>query len=85
MVNLPSNYGLKTTCKLCKVASTEDNQMHLLKECETLKQSCSELQNNDVKYEDLFGEDEDKLCKVVKLFDIALRKRVELLEKAKTD
>ena len=46
---------------------------------------CTVLQNNDVKYEDLFGEDEDKLCKVVKLFDIALRKRVELLEKAKTD
>ena len=81
MAFLPSNYGVKTQCKLCQDPASEDNQLHLLKHCTTLQQACPELNNNGSEYEDLFGDDNEKLSVVVKLFDVALRKRVELLEK----
>ena len=81
MAFLPSNYGEKTQCKLCQDPTSEDNQLHLLKQCTTLQQACPELNNNGSKYEDLFCDDNEKLSVVVKLFDVALRKRVELLEK----
>ena len=83
MVNLSSNYGLKINCKVCKGPNTEDNQLHLFQQCTTLKQLCPELQNNDSKYEDLFSNDVVKISKIVKLFDVALRKRAEILEKEK--
>ena len=44
MANLPSNYGVKTHCKLCQDPTTEDNQLHLLQQCTTLQQACPELQ-----------------------------------------
>ena len=84
MVNLPSNYGVKTPCTLCEDPATEDNQFHLLKQCTTLQQACPELLDNAVSYEDLFCEDNEKISNVVKLFDIALRKREALLEQRKS-
>ena len=55
MLNVASNYGSKTECPLCKL--NKDDQQHLM-ECLIIKLTCPViLNNNKIKYEDLYSED----------------------------
>ena len=77
MLNVSYNFGQKIPCPFCKIA--EDNQKHLI-ECMILKITCPEILNNkDIQYSDIFSESIDKLNEISKLFEIAIRKRTEIL------
>ena len=77
MLPVGFNYGKKNTCPLCKISN--DTDIHLIN-CPILKMSCTDLiENIDIKFEDIYSTEVDKLSKISKLLSSALRTRDELL------
>ena len=76
MTQVGHNFGKKVVCQVCKLPNTQDDQKHLLLECVKVK-----VENtHEVKYEDLFSDNVEKMSNAVQLFDIVYRKRTELME-----
>ena len=80
MTNLTNNIGMKNICFLCKEVGSEDSQTHVLMNCSVLKKECPQLRQTSVKYEDIFSSDSGTVGEAVKICEISLRKRLELLE-----
>ena len=79
MIPVGFNYGKKVPCPLCKSVEG-DSQQHLFN-CLILKLSNSELFNNqNIKYEDIFSLNLQKLINVAKICESIARKRAELIE-----
>ena len=78
MLKVSNNYGIDGRCPLCKIA--EDSQQHLI-ECLVIKASCPDiLYNTNCKYEDLFNDNITKQNDIIKLIEVAIRKRMQILE-----
>ena len=74
MINVGDNFGNKQSkCFWCKAAPDEQSHMYLL--CEKLKQECSQIAENreSVTYMDIFSDETDKIGKVGKLLEQAVR------------
>ena len=77
MIKVGKNYGRKVTCPLCK-SDNLDTQEHLFN-CVVIKLSSPELFNNiDIKYEDIFSLNLQKLIKAAEICESVARKRAEL-------
>ena len=79
MVKVKNNFGFKVVCQACKFPNTEDSQRHAIFLCKKTKNSIHSKKN--VKYNDIFGNDCKKLLNFIKVAEMSLRKREELLEK----
>ena len=83
MVNVGHNYGNKTSCKICNLEE-DDSQEHIF-DCIVLKIKCPELFNmTDEKYDDIFSQNVQKLIKVAKVCESAIKLREILLFKYRT-
>ena len=76
MLRVESNYGKKQSCPVC-LSSSLDNQEHLIN-CSVLKISCPELINIKSSYDDIYSKDIEKMSEVIRMIEIAIRKREEL-------
>ena len=81
MGNFKNNMGIKIACQICEIPNTEDSQEHSLLDCDVLKMFCPSVNQNIQKanYSDLFNKDIEKIVNAVKLCDISVRKRQEIL------
>ena len=78
MIQVGYNYGRKVTCPLCKT-DAGDTQEHLFT-CVIIKLSSPDLYKSiNIKYEDIFSLDQQKLIKVAKICESVSRKRAELI------
>ena len=78
MFKVANNYGNKTNCPQCKI--DEDSQKHLI-ECVIIKITCNDILNNDsMKYEDIYSDNTTKQNEMIKLIKIAIIKREEIIE-----
>ena len=82
-------YG-NLNCPLCEhMAVTQQTVQHLddqenLLHCDTIRQRCPEIRfNKTCQYSDIFGEDVDKMRQTVKLLQLAMKIRNEILENIK--
>ena len=82
MTDLKNNFGKKEKCEICEKPNSEDAQSHAFLDCDVIKVLCLEIRTNvHSKYADFFSGSEEKIQNVVKLCNISLQKRQELLEK----
>ena len=77
MVKTASNFGSKATCPLG--CDHIDNQESLLT-CDIIKMNNFDVLTSDIKYDDVFGKNIEKIGKAVSLLDKALRTRETLLQ-----
>ena len=78
MLRTAPNFGSTTTCPLG--CDKVDDQEHLVMNCDIVKLNNFEvLTNTEVKYEDVFGEDVDKIKKAVVIVEKSVRTREILL------
>ena len=73
-----NNFGSTSLCQICKEINSEDDQIHGILKCDKIKQLIQTPLN--VVYEDIFGENCDKIDQFLSIADLALRARKELLE-----
>ena len=78
MLRTASNFGNTATCPLG--CDKEDDQEHLVMNCDVVKLNNFEvLTNTEVKYEDVFSENVDKIKKAVGIVEKSIRTRESLL------
>ena len=77
MIRTASNFGSKDSCPLG--CDHIDNQESLLT-CDIIKMNNFEVMTSDIKYDDVFGENSEKIGNAVSLLDKALRTRETLLQ-----
>ena len=67
--------------ELCPACNLELNTQKHITECIIIKIQCHKIlaNNNDAKYEDIFGENPEKMNNMAELLEIALRKREQLI------
>ena len=80
MTKLSNNMGMKNLCFLCKEDGSEDGQAHVLFNCSVLKNECPQMRKVNTSYLDIFSEDSFKVGEAVKVAEVALRKRLEILD-----
>ena len=68
--------GQNLNCEICKIE--KDDQKHLLN-CHVLKNLVPELKDTKVKYDDIFGNNINKMVKAGKMFHIVNKVRKEIL------
>ena len=59
MLQFKNNFGSKSVCQICKEINSEDDQIHGILKCDKIKQLIQTPLN--VVYEDIFGENCDKI------------------------
>ena len=69
--------GQNFNCEICKIE--KDDQKHLLN-CYVLKNLFPELKGTKVKYDDIFGNNINKMVKAGKVLHIVNKARKEILE-----
>ena len=80
MIPVKNNFGFKVACQVCKLPNSEDSQIHAIINCERIKTMFPLYNNETVKYEDIFGKCSKKISSFLKVADVALRGRLQLLE-----
>ena len=79
MIKVGDNMGNKE--ELCPACNLELNTQKHITECIVIKMQCHKIlaNNNDAKYEDIFGDNPEKMNNMAELLEIALRKREQLI------
>ena len=79
MIPVKNNYGADVICQICKKPDSSDDQIHGLFECTSINPIIPE----NIKYEDIFGTNCQKISKIAIIANDSLRKRLKMLDKEK--
>ena len=82
MLPLKNNLGFEVICQVCQIPNTSDSQFHAILNCEKINVPM-DINNDKIRYEDIFGNNCDKILNIVKVADMSLRERLKILESRK--
>ena len=82
MLQVGDNFGNKD--ELCPLCFLEKNDQPHIIQCLVVQFKCPEVfDDTSSKYEDIFSNEPGKMYKIIKLIDVALRKREQILQQIK--